>query len=203
MATATQNEKMPGTCAGHPFLMSKIDDLAEDMKSGFDRLGQKIEDMRVEQAETNSSLKSAWHEIKMSRAKIDDYPKDIERSIHNHSRGCPINEVTEVGIKPDRRKGGDRGRSESYDTPQSSRRSSSMSPPRLPKNFPRWAVAVGAGVVFAIVLIGIFIGIFMSTGDKSKATDTVRGLANQAASHVINGNETGASPEAATTATKE
>lgn len=197
-----QHEQMPGTCAGHPFLMGKIDDLAVDMKKGFERLGQKIEDVRVEQARTNSSLESAWHEIKMSRAKIDDYPRDIERAVHNHARGCPINDVTEVGIKSDRRKGGDRGRQESYDTPQHTQRPS-LGASKIILGAPRWAVGLGSGIVLAIVLVGVFLGVFVSTCDSNKASHTVRGLANQAVPYGINKNETGESLEAATTATKE
>lgn len=219
---ALQNDQLPGTCAGHPFLMRKIDDLAEDMKDGFERLGQKIEDMRVEQAETNQSLKGAWREINANRDKIDEVPAVVDKKVASlkskiaavpkmiadalagHKGACAIGDITKTEIKfPDREDGHERrsGRGRRYDDGADSE--SSMPPSRLFKSLPRWAIAVGAGIVLAVVLVGIFIGVAIATGDTNKASRTVRGLATGAASHVINDNDTGESPEAATTATKE
>jgi len=189
----------PSVCAGHRYLERKIDDLASDVHDGFERLGQKIEDVRVEQAETNSSLKGAWHRINELERQAGDVPIKIEKAVHTHMRGCPINDVTEVGIKSDRRRDGDRGRSESCE-PTPKRRS--LSPPStLFPSLPRWAVAIGVGVVLACVLLGVFLSIFMSTGSVDKASHAVRGLAEQVGSHATIENETGESPQAATAAT--
>ncbi|MDD5542868.1 MAG: hypothetical protein PHX83_06805 [Acidobacteriia bacterium] len=189
-----QEERMPGTCAGHRYLESKIDSLASDVRNGFERIGQKIEDMRVEQAETNSSLKGAWHRINELERQVGDIPIKIEKAIHNHVRGCPINDVTEVGIKSSKRH-----RSDEPIAPYQSRRNS-IGPSKI-FSAPKWAIGLGIGVVLAIVLVGIFVGVFMSTGDSDKASKTVRGLAEQVGSHATIENETGDSPQAATAAT--
>jgi len=189
-----QEERMPGACSGHPYLMAKIDVLASDMKIGFKELGKKIEDMRVEQAETNASLKGAWYRVNELDRQVVDVPTKIANAVHVHMRGCPINDVTEVGIKSSKRH-----HSDEPAAPYHSRKPS-IGPSQI-LSAPKWAIGVGIGVVLAIVLVGIFVGVFMSTGNSDKASKTVRGLAEQVGSHATIENETGDSPQAATAAT--
>lgn len=170
---------IPSVCASHEYLERTLDTLVKTTNEGFATLNKTLTDMRVEGArretELAGSLKSAWHEIRDSKARVAEVERAYPAAIAAHEAGCVLNDITEVGIKvPPKER---RVREVSYDTPtHGTRRPSVGARPPLSRSM----VALGVGVVLAVVGIGIWIGVALSTGSTGQATGTVRDLAAQA-----------------------
>jgi len=190
------DERDPHVCAGHPFLIGRLDELAEDMKTGFERLGQKIEDMRVEQAETNQSLKGAWREINSSRTKIEEVPATIDKKIaplkskiaaipgmiadafFKHKSECAIGDITKTEIKfPDREDGQERrhGRGRRNSDLEGDNGESIAPRSGASVTLPKWVLyAVIIGGVLAIVSIAVIVGV-LQPNDVHKILPAVTG----------------------------
>jgi hypothetical protein len=155
-----------------------LDRVEVKVDRGFSEVNQTLTTLREQIARREESEKNQWHVIRDLQEKADEVPDRLAEALSAHVEGCPLQDITEVGIKTERRKHGDRGRQETYDTPNGgTRRSHSITPKG--KYSLRQMILMGAGVAAVIAALGIWIGVALSTGSSDRATQTIRDLKQQ------------------------
>ncbi|MDD5707170.1 MAG: hypothetical protein PHR35_14700 [Kiritimatiellae bacterium] len=179
VSTLPQSES--GVCQSHEYIEGTLRRVEKKVDEGFAEVNRTLVELRVALARREESEKGQWREIRTLREKVEDLPGFVGESLADHVRDCPLQDITEVGIKTERRKNGDRGRQETYDTPSNgTRRSRSITPKG--KMSTRSMVIIGAGAAAVVAALGVWIGVALATGSAGQATDAVHDLAKTATS---------------------
>jgi len=164
----TQATPAAGVCASHEHIDRSLTDLVRTVDVGFKNVQETLTEMRVDMARREESEKSQWHEIRGVREKVEAFPAAIADALEDHVDRCPLNDITEVGIKTEKRQ-----RPYRYDTP--------VNRPSVVGRAARWpskvvvAICVGAGVV--VLGAGIWIGAKVASGSTAQAGAAVRNVA--------------------------
>jgi hypothetical protein len=157
-----------GVCREHAYIERTMESLVGKVDAGFQAMNSAIADLRVDLAHREESEKGQWHEIRRLRERVEEMPDKMAESLSAHVANCPLQDITEVGIKiPPKDRGGASERA-------------SLAPSTNVRLNRKLAICIGAGVVLAIAGLGIWIGVVLSTGSTDRATGTVRNLAEKA-----------------------
>lgn len=159
-----------GVCKSHEFIARTLDTLVAKVDTGFADVSRTLTQIQVEIGRREESELSQWREIRSVKDKVEELPGKMAEALDKHVTDCPLQDITEVGFKVQK----DRRRQERYDTPNGGMRRSTA--PRGSRFSTRTMVMVGAGVAAVIVALGIFIGVWLSTGSPEQAKDTIRDL---------------------------
>jgi len=164
----------PALCSGHEPLLremrSSFKELGDRLDDRFDGLMDRMADIRAGNAETASSVASAWKEINRLRDKVDEVPGETDEKIAEHKGACAIGDITKTEIKFPKAKS--RPRLETYDTPNDLRRSVA---PAGHVTLPKWVLyAIIIGGVLAILSIAVVVGV-MQPNDAAKIVPLLGG----------------------------
>jgi hypothetical protein len=161
--TTTGGSPPMSTCKSHEYVVETMKRLERGQNNGFARLESKLEAVSTQQSARITELSTAQAvantEMRLLNERLAERIADVSAT---------VDDVTEVGIK-----GAGRGKSaRSYDTP------SSLSPPRrgLRRVSPRGLLAIGAGMVIAVALIGYFVGVWSTSGSSDTAAHSVKAI---------------------------
>ena len=165
---------VPPICASHEYVERTLEALVVKVDTGFSALNETLIDMRVDLGRREESEKGQWHEIRSMREKVEEFPSAIAAAVADHVAGCPLNDITEVGIKVQK----DRRHQDAYDTPTHLRRTTQG--PRALRLSNRAVVLIGIGIAGVLLVAGIWIGGMVVSGSASAATGAVRSVAGTA-----------------------
>jgi hypothetical protein len=167
-----------GVCGKHEFIERTLVTLSGQVEEGFREVNKVLTDIRIDLARREESEKGQWHEIRALRGKVEELPAFVVESLADHVRECPLQDITEVGIKqpPRERRNG------THETPVRGTVRTSAAPRRDSViRMSKTAVGIGVGIAAVILGVGIWVGVMLATGSPDQATGAVRDLAGQAA----------------------